>query len=290
MTKFGIAIYDRSLKWPIRKLVKSIRSKGHKAFPFRLSDVSVEIGSTDSIHVKDLDLLELDILFLRTLGSGNCDQITFRISLLDHLERNGVRVINPTYPFRHAKDKYISLVLLRKAGLPIIDTFITENQEEGYKAARRYQDSVIKPLIGSQGLGVVHAENPDIAFRTIKMISSLGQVSYIQRYIEKKGQDLRVFVINGEVIAAMARRGVSWKTNISQGAKPVKIEIDDSLKSIAIDAVEVIGLEYAGVDILTADGTPYIIEVNAAPSWRGLQEATGIPIADLLVEYALTTI
>ena len=287
MSKFGIAMYDHSLKWPIKKLAETIESKGHSVLPFRLSDVSVEIGSIDSIQCGTNELLDLDVLFLRTLGSGNCDQITYRISLLDHLEQSGVRVINPTYPFRHAKDKYISLVLLHKAGLPIIDTFLTENQEQGYNAARRFKNTVIKPLIGSQGLGVIHAENPDIAFRNIKLISSMGQINYIQRYIEKAGQDLRVFVLDGKVLAAMARKSTSWKTNISQGAKPVAIELDSGIEKIAITAAKTIGLDYAGVDILVSGGTPYIIEINAAPSWKGLQQTTRIDIADRLVEFAL---
>jgi glutathione synthase/RimK-type ligase-like ATP-grasp enzyme len=33
--------------------------------------------------------------------------------------------------------------------------------------------------------------------------------------------------------------------------------------------------------------TPYVLEVNASPGFRGLQEATGVNAADAMVEYAV---
>jgi ribosomal protein S6--L-glutamate ligase len=40
------------------------------------------------------------------------------------------------------------------------------------------------------------------------------------------------------------------------------------------------------VDLLTGrDGTTYVLEVNGIPGWKGLQEATGLDIAGLLIAY-----
>jgi glutathione synthase/RimK-type ligase-like ATP-grasp enzyme len=47
-----------------------------------------------------------------------------------------------------------------------------------------------------------------------------------------------------------------------------------------------VGADYAGVDLLTgSDGRTYVLEVNGIPGWRGLQQATGLDIAGLLVDY-----
>jgi glutathione synthase/RimK-type ligase-like ATP-grasp enzyme len=53
-------------------------------------------------------------------------------------------------------------------------------------------------------------------------------------------------------------------------------------------AAEALGADYAGVDILPAeDGRFTVIEINGIPGWQGLGSATGINVAELLVDYAL---
>ena len=56
---------------------------------------------------------------------------------------------------------------------------------------------------------------------------------------------------------------------------------------MALKAAEALGLIYAGVDIVETRNGAYLLEVNGAPSWQGLQQATGINIAERLVEYVI---
>ena len=93
--------------------------------------------------------------------------------------------------------------------------------------------------------------------------------------------------VGGEVVAAMYRVSNSWKTNIFQGAKPVACKLEPELEELSIKAAKVLGCEYAGVDILEGPNGPVIIEVNSSPTWKGLYQATGVPIADLLIEHIL---
>jgi glutathione synthase/RimK-type ligase-like ATP-grasp enzyme len=42
------------------------------------------------------------------------------------------------------------------------------------------------------------------------------------------------------------------------------------------------------VDLLpTADGSVYVLEVNGIPGWEGLQRATGLDVAEAVVEQLL---
>ena len=53
-----------------------------------------------------------------------------------------------------------------------------------------------------------------------------------------------------------------------------------------MDAAQVLGADYAGVDVLrAADGRDYVLELNGIPGWRGLQEATGADVAEALVAH-----
>ena len=86
----------------------------------------------------------------------------------------------------------------------------------------------------------------------------------------------------------MKRVSSSWKTNISQGAKPQAVELDGEIKEISLKAAQVVGADYCGVDLLRGeDGKLYAIEVNSMPAWQGLQTVTSFNIADRLVTYCI---
>ena len=56
----------------------------------------------------------------------------------------------------------------------------------------------------------------------------------------------------------------------------------------SVKAANAVGAIYAGVDILPAkDGQLYLLEVNGIPGWRGLQQATGLNIASIIVDFLL---
>jgi glutathione synthase/RimK-type ligase-like ATP-grasp enzyme len=55
---------------------------------------------------------------------------------------------------------------------------------------------------------------------------------------------------------------------------------------LCLRAAEVVGAEYAGVDLLPgADGKDYLLEVNGIPGWQGLQTTTDVDIAGEIVAY-----
>jgi ribosomal protein S6--L-glutamate ligase len=55
----------------------------------------------------------------------------------------------------------------------------------------------------------------------------------------------------------------------------------------AIRASKSLGLEYSGVDIMESKKGPLITEVNAAPTWHGLQSVTNFDIADRIIQYVI---
>jgi len=67
---------------------------------------------------------------------------------------------------------------------------------------------------------------------------------------------------------------------------------DAELEEISLKSVEVLGLDYAGIDIIEDmdEGGYKIIEVNAAPLWNGFMSATNINPAKYIVEYLIEKI
>ena len=93
--------------------------------------------------------------------------------------------------------------------------------------------------------------------------------------------------MGGEVVAAMRRVGKGWKTNLSRGGKAEPCELTDELRKISARAAEVVGCEYAGVDLIEHEGKLHVIEVNAIPGWKGLQSTTKVNIAEKIIDQLL---
>jgi len=145
-------------------------------------------------------------------------------------------------------------------------------------------------MFGSRGFGIFKLKLPDfneIVWRIVNDLTYLKHVVYIQEFIEHKGYDIRLFIIDNQVIAGMYRIATfDWKTNIAKGGKPKPLnKIPIELQEIAIKACKVIGCEIAGIDILEINGNYYILEINSQPGWRGLQQVTNVNIAKEIIKY-----
>jgi len=104
-----------------------------------------------------------------------------------------------------------------------------------------------------------------------------------QEFIEAShGRDLRVFVIDGKVVAAMQRTAGDggFKANFSRGGKVENFKIDSVIAELAIESAQTLGLDIAGIDILFDKKGYKICEANAAPDFRGLESCCNVSIAD----------
>jgi ribosomal protein S6--L-glutamate ligase len=299
--KIGV-IYGRLTSiWPTRMLTKSIERLGHTPVLFPLRHVTAVVGrhNLNKGNHKGSDIIkfsymgrsldDLSAAVVRTLSYGTLDQITYRVSLLEHMEKSEIFVVNPAYAFRRARDKYATLFYLEKDGIPVPKTVVTESLRRALNAARSLGDVVIKPLVGARGEGSIRTTDFDLAYRALKAAYSVGQVLYVQEYVPKPDRDIRAFVIGGEVVSAMYRVASpgSWKTNVAQQGKPIECKLPAETENIAVRASQSLGLEYSGVDIIESETGPKVTEVNAAPTWHGLQTVTHFDIADRIMEHVI---
>ncbi len=285
---FGISYHENVNNWATKSLIKAIRAKGHEAKPFRLPDVAAEIPHRFT-HLEEEDLSDMAGVIIRTIGFGTGDQITFRISLLEHFEDAGIYVMNPAYSFRRAKDKYATLTALHKAGIKVPRTFIGENLEAAVHFVEEVGDVIIKPLIGARGMGAMRPQHPELTYRAMKFIHQLGQVIYVQEVIEKPDRDIRAFVIGNQVVGAMYRylpKGAEneWRTNVHGGGRAELTKLSEEYEECAIRTAEVLKLDYTGVDIIESKDGPCVIEANASPSWSALSRVTGLDIAGMIID------
>ena len=151
---------------------------------------------------------------------------------------------------------------------------------------------IYKPILSSMGRGSMEFEDTDLAFNAYKMLNRLHHPIIIQSYIQNPGRDIRIFIIGDECVGAVYKYipNGKWKSNVAQGGKMVVEEMEQEVIELGFNATWAMELDYCGVDIIESADGPVVLEVNAAPGWQGLNEATGKDVADLVVKYGVSQI
>jgi ribosomal protein S6--L-glutamate ligase len=284
----SLIVYGDTFDANSKQLYAACKKRFDKAKLARIADISAYVGSHENLFwLGDKQLPHIDVCFVRSFGRGSYEQITKRMSMMEHLELSGIFSVNPTEAYRKAKDKYSMTCFLANAGLPVPRTYITEMANWAHKKSKEFEGTVYKPIVGSMGFGSMKFDDVDLAFNAYKTLERIGQPMYLQEYLKKPGRDIRTMVMGEMVLASIYREATlgQWKTNVAQGAAVQSISLSPELQEMAIKAAKTFGLLYAGVDILESNQGAFVLEVNSSPSWQGLQRASGIRIADKLVEF-----
>ena len=145
---------------------------------------------------------------------------------------------------------------------------------------------VLKPLYGSQGRGAVLAESRAGAISMMESVLFQSREFILQRYIECGGQDIRVVVIDGEVVASMQRTAPpgDFRSNLHRGGVASRIEATTYVEELALRAAQVLGLRCCGVDILHGADGSLVLEVNGSPGLAGIEAVTGVDIAARIID------
>ena len=189
-----------------------------------------------------------------------------------------------------SRDKLRSLQVLSRAGLGLPKTVFTNYSKnvEDVISSVGGAPLVIKLLEGTQGLGVVLAETHTAATSVLEAFNGLQARVIAQEFIkEAKGADIRVFIVDGEVVGAMKRQGKEgeFRSNLHRGGSAEVFELSIDEKNAALKAARVMGLGVAGVDLLQSARGPLILEVNSSPGLEGIEGATGIDVASKIIHY-----
>jgi ribosomal protein S6--L-glutamate ligase len=274
-----IAILAGGNGWHVRDLNRAAASLGHEtlAIDFR----HIHAGPGRSLGA----LNSFDVVLVRTMPAGSLEQVVFRMDVLHRLQAEGVRVVNSPRTVETCVDKYVTTALLAAAGLLVPRTIVCQDAQTAAEAqAQLGGDVVVKPIFGSEGRGMMRVSDPELGWRTFAALERMGSVLYLQEFIHHPGWDLRAFVLNGKVIAAMRRySSAAWRTNVAQGGRAEACHLTAKEEELALRAAGCVHGYMAGVDLLPGpDGELYLLEVNAVPGWRALSGVTGVDVATLI--------
>lgn len=237
-------------------------------------------------------------LFYNRRPVGNVDAVIprigasitfFGLAVVRQFEMMDIPVLNSSSSIRRSRDKMLCFQLLSTHDIGLPSTAFAA-QPDDVKAAIRSAGGppvIVKLLQGSQGTGVLLAETVRSAEAIVDAFHSLDQHILLQEYIrESNGSDLRAIVIGGRVVAAMRRQaqGVDFRSNLHQGGMAQPVRLEPEYERTAIEASRILGLRVAGVDMLESRHGPLVIEVNSSPGLEGIESASKVDIAGLIIK------
>lgn len=210
--------------------------------------------------------------------------IVRQFELMSVLSANGSQAIS------RSRDKLRCMQILsrEKVGMPNTGFAHSTQDTDGLIKMVGGPPVVIKLIEGTQGIGVVLAETYASAKSMIEAFRGLSAHILVQEYVkEAKGEDIRAFVVGNKVIAAMRRTAAEgeFRANIHRGGKSEKVELSQDEIDISLRACRAVGLNVAGVDLLRSNSGPKVLEINSSPGLQGIESATGINVAGLIIEY-----
>jgi ribosomal protein S6--L-glutamate ligase len=270
--------------WDAQRIWEAAARRG-EAVLLSPTDFSARIGAVTSITAGGRDSRDFD-LFLTPRAVGDEGDVELQLELYRTLSESGALLVNSVGALTTAIDKFKSSWLFARAGLPTPRVAVVQRLEDARRALEELGgEVVVKPVFGSLGLGIERAGDDA---RLESLLESSGAL-YLQELVHDIELDVRAFVVGDRVAAAVARRPApgEFRGNLSQGASLMPLELDTAAAAVAVAASHLIGLDYSGVDLLLTGDGPQLIEVNGAPSFRGIHRVTGRDMGEAIVEYAL---
>lgn len=269
----------------VLRLRKAAAARGLSLTPFANTRTAVELGDGVKIH-----------------GFDASDFVLFMdkdVRLAYALEAIGVRVYNPADTIAVCDDKSATQLRLASENIPMPLTLVapmtyrTMDEKQSREFLERAEarlgfPMVVKECYGSLGGQVYLARNEEELRALAGRMES--RPFLCQEYIlASAGTDIRIYVVNGEPVAAMRRKSeTDFRANIGNGGKGERYAPTPEENGLAVRCCRLLGAKFAGVDLLTdAYGAPLLCEVNSNAQVAAITACTGVDVAGAIIDFVL---
>ena len=214
---------------------------------------------------------------LSYVESHKVDFVIYRArdyKLLKQLEQKGIKCFNNSLTNKIANDKYLTYQLCKEQGINCLETLLDSTDGLSYPL-------IMKSLDGHGGQEVYLINNEQERLSIIKK----SQKHYIyQRYLPNC-QDVRVYVLNHQAVAAVERKSnKDFRSNFSLGGEVKAYQPSREMVDIAAKISRLLGATYIGVDFLVDGSNVYLNEIEDPVGARMLYKSTNIDIINLFLK------
>lgn len=198
------------------------------------------------------------------------------LSLAGVLHLQGARLLNPYPHCTVTQNKIVASRVLRAAGVPVPDSWVTGDLRL-LEPVIRERPLIVKPYLGHRGAGLHIVRTPDELAR----VPAPAAPVLVQELVPGGGEDLKVYVVGDEVFAV---RKPFAPDSFTVPGRPAPVSAD--VRDIARRCGQAFGLGLYGLDVIESPDGPFVVDLNTFPGYKGVPDAAP-RIADYIARYAL---
>jgi len=274
----NIGILYSRIRKDEKLLLSELRDRGHEVT--KIDVRRQQFGLTDP----PADFADVDLVVDRCLATSRSIYAT------QFVDAYGIPVVNSPETAQVCADKAKNSLALAGAGVPTPETTVAFTKDAALEAIEAFgYPCVLKPVVGSWGRLMAKIDNRNAAEAILEHKETLGhyehKVFYVQEYVEKGGEDIRVLATDGEPVAAMVRSSDHWITNAAKGAETDEFGLDEAARELVERASEAVGGGLLGVDLMGTEDGYTVHEVNHTVEFKALNDASDVDVPARVVDW-----
>jgi ribosomal protein S6--L-glutamate ligase len=281
-----IALLARNPKlYSHRRICEAARARGHEIEVVNTLRVSINITSKrPALYYRKRRIEDFDAVIPR-IGAS----VTFYgLAVLRQFEVMGIYPLNESVAIGRSRDKLRCLQLLARRGIGLPTTAFTNDPKQAedvidlvggagrHQAARRHtrhrrnarRDAEIGE-VGDRGVPGRERQHPGAGVHQEAGSTTSARSSSARRSWRRSS----------------ARPPGEFRSNLHRGGIGEKVKITPQERATAVKAARTLGLNVCGVDMLRSRDGPLVVEVNSSPGIEGLEKATGVDVAGLMIGF-----
>jgi len=267
-----------------KAIVNAVEDLGHEGVWLREDNLAIDIADGRVTLDPDVDVIANRLLLSKTEQPAELLGLALSLSRLRPTLNRPENVLTAFHKFATATTLAGSEVQLPDATLALDADRLNDEKA-------KYGDEVVyKTAIGTHGGGTwkISADervNPRVGDR----------FAFLQEMIDRdegRHRDLRVYVVDDVIVGTMRRFAPDndWRTNVALGGDVEGVDdIPEAAAEMALEAADLVGLDYAGVDLVEGEDGWHLLEVNPTAGFKGLFKATGVSPAPYIARLAIET-
>jgi RimK family alpha-L-glutamate ligase len=259
------------------------------------ADVYFDSGSRE-IYIKGGGKIsDFNVIYFRLVGKS----LETAALVAEYAKKNRIKIVDRIYQrsqvFPVSQSKAQEMKSLGDAKISIPKTFFGSLSEIAGRCPTLFGfPFVVKSTSGKKGREVYSPRDKKELKKLMIGLTSeeeAGKRFFAQEYINCTRR-IRVLVIGGKMVGSVSqltkwRKRVSGYTPMDNEKKIDRYFPDRALETLAVSAVSAVGIDIAGVDVLIDEttGKYYVIEVNAAPSWKLIKKYCRVNVEYEILKY-----
>jgi len=267
-----------------KAILNAVEALGHTGVWLREENICVDIEDGTATLSPNVDVIANRLLLSKTEQPAELLGLALSLSRLRPMLNRPRNVLT-------AFHKFATATALADSDVRLPDATLALDADRLNDEKAKFGDEVVyKTAIGTHGggtwkVGADEQVNPRVGNR----------YAFLQQLIERdsdRHQDIRVYVVDGEIVGTMRRFAPEndWRTNVALGGSVEGVDdLPEEAAEMALEAASIVGLDYAGIDLVEGEAGWHLLEVNPTAGFKGLFQATGVSPAPYIAKSAIET-